>query len=96
MDRFKGKIVLVTGGNRNTGLDIVQKFVEEGAKVFMCGSSVESTEKGAAELAQRAVPEAAVQRRRSGVLYGQRRARQVEVGSDHRERTCTAQCAIPV
>ena len=27
MDRFKGKIVLVTGGNRNTGLDIVQKFV---------------------------------------------------------------------
>ena len=53
MDRFKGKIVLVTGGNRNTGLDIVQKFVEEGAKVYMCGSSPESTEKGAAELKAR-------------------------------------------
>ncbi len=53
MDRFKGKSVLVTGGNRNTGLDIVQKFAEEGAKVFMCGSSPESTEKGAAELASR-------------------------------------------
>ena len=50
MDRFKGKIVLVTGGNRNTGLDIVQKFAEEGAKVFMCGSSPESTAKGAAFL----------------------------------------------
>ena len=50
MDRFKGKIVLVTGGNRNTGLDIVRKFAEEGAKVYMCGSSPESTEKGAAEL----------------------------------------------
>ena len=53
MDRFKGKVVLVTGGSRNTGLDIVQKFAEEGAKVCMCGSSTESTEKGAAELIAR-------------------------------------------
>ena len=53
MDRFKGKIVLVTGGNRNTGLDIVQKFAEEGATVYMCGSSPESTKKGADELASR-------------------------------------------
>ena len=42
MERFKGKIVLVTGGNRNTGLDIVEKFVREGAKVYMCGSSAAS------------------------------------------------------
>ena len=35
MNRFQGKVVLVTGGNRNTGLAIVQKFVEEGAQVFM-------------------------------------------------------------
>ena len=53
MDRFKGKIVLVTGGNRNTGLDIVQKFAEEGATVYMCGSSPESTKKGADEVASR-------------------------------------------
>ena len=53
MDRFKGKIALVTGGSRNTGLDIVQKFAEEGARVFMCGSSPESTERGAAELESR-------------------------------------------
>ena len=52
MDRFKGKIVLVTGGNRNTGLYIVEKFVKEGAKVFMCGSTPESTAKGAAALVE--------------------------------------------
>ncbi len=50
MGMFEGKIVLVTGGNRNTGLHIVKKFSAEGAKVFMCGSSPESTEKGAAIL----------------------------------------------
>lgn len=49
--RFEGKVVLVTGGNRNTGLAIVERFVREGAKVYMCGSSEESTAKGAAALA---------------------------------------------
>ena len=51
MNRFQDKVVLVTGGNRNTGLAIVAKFVEEGARVFMCGSTPESTAKGAAYLA---------------------------------------------
>ena len=46
MCRFKDKVVLVTGGNRNTGLWLVKKFVDEGAKVFMCGSSAASTQKG--------------------------------------------------
>ena len=46
MRRFEGKVVLVTGGNRNTGLWLVKKFVDEGAKVFMCGSSAASTQKG--------------------------------------------------
>lgn len=55
MNRFQNKVVLVTGGNRNTGLDIVQKFAEEGARVFMCGSSAASTTKGAEILRQRAV-----------------------------------------
>ena len=44
--RFSGKTVLVTGGNRNTGLWLVKRFVYEGASVFMCGSSEESTAKG--------------------------------------------------
>ena len=50
MGKFDGKTVLVTGGNRNTGLYITEKFVREGAKVFMCGSTPESTAKGEALL----------------------------------------------
>ena len=55
MGRFQGKVVLVTGGSRNTGLDIVAKFAEEGARVFMCGSTPETTAKGAAALEARGV-----------------------------------------
>ena len=55
MERFKGKVVLVTGGNRNTGLDLVERFVREGAKVYMCGSTAASTAKGAAALEARGV-----------------------------------------
>ena len=50
MDRFKDKVVLVTGGNRNTGLWLVKKFVDEGAKVFMCGSTAASTAAGVEKL----------------------------------------------
>ena len=46
MKRFEGKVVLVTGGNRNTGIEITDLFIREGAKVFMCGSTPESTAKG--------------------------------------------------
>lgn len=55
MKRFEGKTVLVTGGNRNTGLWLVKKFAEEGAHVFMCGSSVASTEAGLAALQEMGV-----------------------------------------
>ena len=50
MKRFEGKVVLVTGGNRNTGLWIVKKFVDEGARVIMCGSSEASTAAGVEKL----------------------------------------------
>ena len=53
MNKFKDKVVLVTGGSRNTGLDLVEKFVREGAKVFTCGSTEASTAKGAAALKAR-------------------------------------------
>ena len=55
MGRFEGKVVLVTGGNRNTGLALVETFVREGAKVFMCGSSAASTAAGLAALEARGV-----------------------------------------
>ena len=53
MKQFEGKVVLVTGGNRNTGLEIVDRFLREGATVFFCGTTAESVEKGAAELTRR-------------------------------------------
>ena len=53
MNKFKDKVVLVTGGNRNTGLEIVSLFLEEGARVFFCGSTAESTQKGCDELKKR-------------------------------------------
>ena len=55
MKRFDNKLVLVTGGSRNTGLDLVERFVREGAKDWTCGSTAASTAKGAAALAARGV-----------------------------------------
>lgn len=55
MKKFEGKVVLVTGGNRNTGLDLVEKFWREGAKVYACGSSEESVARGAEALKARGV-----------------------------------------
>jgi NAD(P)-dependent dehydrogenase (short-subunit alcohol dehydrogenase family) len=48
--RFKGKVVLVTGAGRNTGVGIAALFIREGAKVCICSESPESTANGAAEL----------------------------------------------
>ena len=61
MDRFKGKVVLVTGGNRNTGLWLVKKFVDEGARVFMCGSSDASTAAGVEKLRELGVEKVTAQ-----------------------------------
>lgn len=55
MKRFEGKVVLVTGGNRNTGIEITDLFIREGAKVFMCGSSAGSTAKGEEILRSRGI-----------------------------------------
>ena len=46
MKQFEGKVVLVTGGNCNTGLEIVDSFLRDGAKVFFCGSSEASVAVG--------------------------------------------------
>ena len=53
MNRFEGKVVVVTGGARNTGLEIVDSFLREGAKVFFCGSSAESVAEGVKALEAR-------------------------------------------
>ena len=52
MERFKNKVVLVTGASRNTGVGIAALFIREGAQVLVCGSTKESTHGGAQELRQ--------------------------------------------
>jgi len=53
MKRFENKVVVVTGGARNTGLEIVDSFLREGAKVFFCGSSEASVAEGVKALEAR-------------------------------------------
>ena len=53
MKCFEGKVALVTGGARNTGLEIVDSFLREGAAVFFCGSSEESVAEGVNALESR-------------------------------------------
>lgn len=42
---LEGKIAVVTGGTRGIGLAIVRKFLNNGAKVILCGSREESVNK---------------------------------------------------
>lgn len=51
--RFTNKIVLVTGASRNTGLEIAARFAEEGATVFVNGSTAEHVQNAVKELKSR-------------------------------------------
>ena len=51
--RFKGKVVLVTGAVRNTGLAIAEAFAEEGAKIALNGRKGEDVERVAAMLREK-------------------------------------------
>jgi len=55
MNRFSGKVVLVTAGNRNTGLWLVKKFVDEGARVFTCARNAKSAADGEKSLSEMGV-----------------------------------------
>ncbi len=48
--RFKDKVILVTGSNQNTGLEIASLFIKEGAKVIVHGSTKETLQKGVEKL----------------------------------------------
>ncbi len=47
---LQGKIAIVTGGTRGIGYAIVKAFLQEGAKVVLCGSRAESAEKAVSSL----------------------------------------------
>ena len=49
-DLLKGKVAVVTGGTRGIGLEIVRLYLEQGAKVILFGSRVESANKAVAKL----------------------------------------------
>ena len=45
MELLKDKVAVVTGGTRGIGFAIVKTYLDNGAKVVLCGSRKESAEK---------------------------------------------------
>ncbi|MGN0079189.1 MAG: SDR family NAD(P)-dependent oxidoreductase, partial [Eggerthellaceae bacterium] len=42
MNLLENKVAIITGGTRGIGFEIVRKFLQNGAKVALCGSRQES------------------------------------------------------
>lgn len=59
---LKGKVAIVTGGTRGIGLAVVNKFLDNGAFVVLCGSREETVNKALAEIRNRR-PEAQADRK---------------------------------
>jgi 3-oxoacyl-[acyl-carrier protein] reductase len=49
---IKGRVAIVTGGSRGIGRETARQFLEEGARVMICGRNAETLEKTRAELAK--------------------------------------------
>lgn len=49
---IKGRAAIVTGASRGIGRETARQFLEEGARVMICGRNAETIEKSRAELAQ--------------------------------------------
>ena len=50
MELLKDKVAIVTGGTRGIGFSIVKTYLDNGAKVVLCGSRKETAEKAVEEL----------------------------------------------
>ena len=57
MIQLKDKVAIITGASRGIGYAIAQAYIEEGAKVALCGSRIASAEKAAGAL-KKVYPEA--------------------------------------
>eukprot|EP00892_Ulva_mutabilis_P012751 jgi/Ulvmu1/9849/UM057_0002.1 len=52
-NRFKGKVVIVTGGSSGLGLSTASRLSEEGAKLVIVGRTEEKLQKAAAEIKEK-------------------------------------------
>lgn len=50
MELLKDKVALVTGGTRGIGYSIVKTYLDNGAKVVLCGSKQETADKAVEKL----------------------------------------------
>lgn len=53
VDELKDKVVVVTGGSRGMGLEMVHAFAERGAKVVIASRKLDACEKVAADVSER-------------------------------------------
>ena len=49
--KLKNKVAIITGASRGIGFAIAEAFLQEGAKVALCGSRLASAQKAADKLA---------------------------------------------
>jgi len=55
MQKFKNKVVLITGGTNGMGFATAQEFINEGAKVIITGRSKETVDKAVSRLGLNAI-----------------------------------------